>query len=66
MPMPNYNYPVFPLDLEADAFTAFRDAIRLGDKGPDGVLIDASTGEETTLKKLRGKRPLMLEFGSFS
>lgn len=61
-----YNYREFPRDLDELVFDGFREAIRLGDKGPDGVLVDASTGAETSLKALRAKRPVMLEFGSYS
>lgn len=64
--MPSYNYEIFPQNLDAELFAGFRDALLLGAKAPGGTLIDASTGRETTLKALRGKRPLVLEFGSFS
>ncbi|MCO4747365.1 MAG: hypothetical protein KC912_21375 [Proteobacteria bacterium] len=61
-----YNYETFPLDLDEALFNGFREAIHLGDKAPDGVLVDANTGAETSLKKIRAKRPVVIEFGSYS
>ncbi len=40
--MTAYNYPSFPLDMEASVFAAFRDVLKAGDRAPKGTLIDAA------------------------
>lgn len=62
----SYNYASFPLDMEAAAFAAFPDLLRAGDRAPDGVLVDATSGEEVTLSSLWKSAPLVMEFGSFT
>ncbi len=64
--MSDYNYPHFPLDLDAATFAAFRDALKAGDRAPRGTLVDAATGEEVRLHRLWREMPLMIEFGSMS
>ncbi len=62
-----YNRPSFPLDMDEDWFTAFRQrGPRVGARAPDGDLVDAATGETTTLSALGKGAPLIIEFGSFT
>lgn len=64
--MHDYNYATFPLDLCGDEFAAFRDALPAGTRAPDGVLVDAATGDEVRLGDLWSRGTLVLEFGSFT
>ena len=62
----SYNYERFPLDMDAESFAAFPDHLRVGDAAPDGTLVDAGDEREITLSTLWKKRPLVIEFGSFT
>jgi len=62
----DYNYASFPLDLCAEEFAAFRDAVPAGTRAPDGVTVDAATGAEVRLRDLWTHGTLVLEFGSFT
>ncbi len=61
-----YNYETFPLDMTNDEFTAFLDVLKAGAKAPDGVLIDAATGESVQLSDYWKHGPAMIEFGSIT
>jgi hypothetical protein len=62
----DYNYAGFPLDMDMADFVAFPDALRAGERAPDGDLIDASTGETVRLSGFWRGGPLVIEFGSFT
>jgi hypothetical protein len=59
-----YNYPNFPLDMQATDFAAFDAHLPVGSPAPDGQLIDAATGEIAQLSYLWKESPLVIEFGS--
>jgi hypothetical protein len=63
-----YNYEHFTAEhLASDEFEAFRvSAARVGEAAPDGVLVDAASGEEVVLSSLWRSQPVVLEFGSLT
>ena len=48
-----------------EAFNAFKNCLKAGERAPDGALVDAATGETVRLSKLWDD-PLVLEFGSYT
>jgi len=64
--MSEYNYPNFPLDLDAETFAAFPDVLSAGGAAPDGELTDAHSGETVRLSELWKTETLVIEFGSFT
>lgn len=61
-----YNYHHFPEDLDRELFAAFRDHLVVGDRAPDGALIDLASNAPVQLSQLWRSGPLILEFGSLS
>lgn len=59
-----YNYANFPLDMQEADFSAFPNILHAGTDAPDGVLVDAATGEQARLSDLWSTGPLVIEFGS--
>ena len=61
-----YNYANFPMNMDADLFSAFRDgAPRAGSRAPRTEL-QALDGTLVKLKDLWKSGPLVVEFGSFT
>lgn len=61
-----YNYEVFPLDLDMDDFHAFPSVLTVGERAPDGELVDAASGDSVRLASLWRSGPVLLEFGSIT
>ena len=64
--MEEYNYETFPLTMSAQEFTDFPEFLHVGQKAPDGELVDASSGKSVRLSDYWGTGPLMVEFGSIT
>lgn len=64
--MTEYNYRTFPLDLDAETFSAFPGVLSAGGTAPDGELVDAHTGERVRLSDLWKTENLLIEFGSMT
>ena len=62
--MDEYNYESFPLKMSGGEFSAFPDVLKAGKKAPDGLLVDAATGENVRLSDYWRKGPVVIEFGS--
>ncbi len=41
-------------------------SLRVGDKAPDGILMQLATGKSISLTEMIGGRPLVLIFGSYT
>jgi hypothetical protein len=61
-----YNYASFPLDMDGADFEAFPRFMQVGDRAPDGELVDAADGTTVKLSSLWRSGPLVIEFGSFT
>lgn len=64
--MAAYNYESFPRDLDMADFHAFPGVMTVGDRAPNGELIDAATGEPVKLSRFWRSGPAVLEFGSIT
>ena len=64
--MSEYNYAQFPLDMDMQDFEAFPDVLKVGDRAPNGDLIEAATGETVRLSKYWRSGPCVIEFGSIT
>jgi hypothetical protein len=64
--MSEYNYRSFPLDLDAETFSAFPSVLSAGGPAPDGELIDAHSGETVQLSELWKNEAVVIEFGSMT
>ena len=62
----DYNYSVFPLDMEQSTFEAFPGVMTVGQRAPGGDLVDAASGEPVSLTSLWRSGPLVMEFGSLT
>ena len=60
----DYNQGALPPDLDEPLFEGFSEVLRPGDRAVDGPLVDARTGEPTTLAALWAGDHLVVEFGS--
>lgn len=65
-PGDDYNYAVFPQDMDRPTFEAFADHLHAGEQAPDGEVIDAATGERARLSQYWRAGMLVIEFGSFT
>ncbi len=61
-----YNYPVFPLDLDMPDFRVFPEVLKVGQRAPNGELIDAASGTAVKLSSYWRSGPLVIEFGSIT
>ena len=61
-----YNYPVFPLDLDMPDFRVFPEVLKVGQRAPNGELIDAASGRAVKLSSYWRSGPLVIEFGSIT
>lgn len=59
-----YNYEHFPSDMDDPLFARFPSVLRVGERAPDGLVVDLSSGEPRALSQHWRDKPLMLEFGS--
>lgn len=64
--MADYNYESFPLDLEMPDFAAFPGVLRVGERAPNGKLVEAATGESVRLSAFWRSGPVVIEFGSIT
>ncbi len=64
--MTEYNYVSFPLDLEMPDFHAFPRVLSVGQRAPNGELIDAANGEPVRLASFWRSGPVVIEFGSIT
>ena len=64
--MEEYNYRTFPLTMSAGEFTDFPEFLHVGQKAPDGELVDVVTGKAVRLSDYWRNGPLVLEFGSIT
>jgi hypothetical protein len=64
--MRDYNYPSFPLDMDAVDFDAFPSALTVGQRAPGGDVVDAATGEAVPLQSYWRSGPCVIEFGSIT
>lgn len=61
-----YNYPVFPEDMDAEAFQGFPNLLKVGQPAPDGELTRLSDRARARLSDYWSGRYLVIEFGSFT
>ena len=61
-----YNYKIFPLTMSAEEFKDFPDFLHVGQKAPDGELVDVATGQAVRLSDYWRNGPLIVEFGSIT
>lgn len=59
-----YNYPAFPPHMDEEDFVAFPDHLRVGERAPNGELVDAGGGETVRLGTYWRSGPCVIEFGS--
>ncbi len=64
--MSTYNYPSFPQNMDNEDFRRFPEAARVGDKAPDGELINAREESRIRLSELWSGAVIVLEFGSIT
>ncbi len=64
--MRTYNYQSFPPNMDNEDFGRFPEVARVGDKAPDGELIDARDERRVKLSELWSDRVTVLEFGSIT
>lgn len=62
----DYNYAHFPEDLDAPVFERFKTHMSVGDRAPDGELVDIADGSSVTLSELWKQGLLVMEFGSLT
>jgi hypothetical protein len=58
-----YNYERF---LGDDDFLAFRRALPIGSRAPDGRVIEVATGQERALSEFWHRSDVVIEFGSLT
>ena len=64
--MSEYNYRNFPMNLEMPTFELWPGMTSAGERAPDGVLIDAASGDEVKLSDHWRRGTLVIEFGSLT
>ncbi len=64
--MKEYNYGTFPLNMTAEGFADFPEFLHVGQKAPDGELVDVATGQTVRLSDHWRNGPVMVEFGSIT
>ena len=64
--MDTYNYKTFPRSMAGAEFTDFPEFLHVGQKAPDGELVDVATGQNVWLSDHWQNGPLMVEFGSIT
>lgn len=64
--MSTYNYESFPLDMEEADFHAFPTALKVGERAPNGEVLDAASGEPVRLSRYWRSGPCVIEFGSIT
>lgn len=61
-----YNYAVFPPEDDPEIFGGFPHHITVGERAPDGTLLDLETGQSVRLSELTRNGLTILEFGSLT
>jgi len=64
--MSDYNYESFPLDMDNADFLAFPRVMAVGERAPNGDVLDAATGESRRLSSYWRSGPCVIEFGSIT
>lgn len=64
--MREYNYPSFPRDLDMVDFEAFPRVCHVGERAPNGELVDAGDGTTVRLSRFWRSGPALIEFGSIT
>ena len=64
--MREYNYECFPLDFDMPDFDAFPETLKVGQRAPNGEVVDAATGETIKLSSAWRSGPVVIEFGSIT
>ena len=64
--MSRYNYESFPLDMDMPDFDAFPRALTVGERAPNGELLDAASGKPVRLSSYWRSGPCVIEFGSIT
>ncbi len=64
--MQNYNYPNFPPVTDEDDFASFPNILKVGQRAPDGELVDAASGDASRLSDYWKRGALVVEFGSIT
>ncbi len=63
----DYNYESFTAEvMNGREFEDFHRKLSVGDPAPDGVVMDANTGEEVQLSSLWRSQHVVIEFGSMT
>ena len=62
----DYNYAVFPRDMDDPVFAAFAEGLKVGRRAPDSTLLDLDSGQPVGLRDLTRDGLLVLEFGSYT
>lgn len=61
-----YNYPVFPENMDAEAFEAFPGLLKVGQAAPDAEVTRLQDGARVKLSEYWSRKYLVIEFGSFT
>jgi hypothetical protein len=64
--MSTYNYPSFPRNMDNEDFGRFPEVAHVGDKAPDGELIDSRDESRVRLSDFWSDSVTVLEFGSIT
>jgi hypothetical protein len=59
-----YNYPVFPENMDAEAFEQFPRLLKVGQAAPDGEVTNVASGGRLSLSQFWSRKYLVIEFGS--
>jgi len=62
----DYNYPVFPEDMEGPVFEQYPRLIKVGDSAPDAELTRLGDRVRLKLSEYWHRKYLVIEFGSFT
>jgi peroxiredoxin len=63
--MTSYNYASFTSSQSADKSSEFKNSLRAGDEAPEFCL-PTLAGERVSLSGFRGRKHVLLEFGSIT
>lgn len=61
-----YNYAAFPVHMDEGDFAAFPSRLRVGERAPNGELVDARSGDRVRLGSYWRSGPCVIEFGSIT
>lgn len=61
-----YNYPIFPLDMDGEAFAQFPGLLKVGQAAPDTEVTRLSDRARVKLSEYWSRKYLVIEFGSYT